>query len=205
MISILFGPIASGKSTFAAAAAGRGAVIINDDAIVNAVHAGQYSQYQEGLKPLYKAVELVLITHAVALGRDVVIDRPNRKRATRDRYRLLAETLDTESVLVVFRDGRFDGDQDGERRFVADSRGLTSGAWRSIAKSHAKTVDELTTEERVQYTSVDRVPWDPELYRDANAAALKRRDDALRGQLDPESWPDCKRLAKEGIMGCIQK
>ena len=76
-VEILVGFIASGKSTYSKHRASQGAIVINDDAIVNAVHSNIYELYDKNLKPLYKAVENTILEMALALNRDVVIDRPN--------------------------------------------------------------------------------------------------------------------------------
>ena len=57
MIKVLVGHISSGKTTYSSQCAREGWVIINDDAIVNAVHGGDYTLYDKQWKPLYKGCE----------------------------------------------------------------------------------------------------------------------------------------------------
>lgn len=72
-LEILFGPVASGKSTYSRRRASDGALIANDDAIVLAVHGGEYSLYAKELKPVYKALRGLVAQFGAALGRDVII------------------------------------------------------------------------------------------------------------------------------------
>jgi len=52
-IQILVGMIASGKSTYSKHAARLGFIVVNDDAIVNAVHGEDYTLYDKKLKLLW--------------------------------------------------------------------------------------------------------------------------------------------------------
>lgn len=160
MIEILFGPIASGKSTYARKRAEEGAIIVNDDAIVTALHGGNYSLYRETLKPVYKAAQSAMISHALIDRQDVVVDTTARHRPTRDRLRLTALAFDTSSRLVIFRRGYFSGVEDGERRYEADPRGLTLEQWRDIGRRHAGTYDPLTPSEEKLYTYITDIDWE---------------------------------------------
>ena len=53
MLELLVGPIASGKSTYSNKAAKEGAIIVNDDAIVTALHGGDHTLYDKALKPRF--------------------------------------------------------------------------------------------------------------------------------------------------------
>jgi dephospho-CoA kinase len=75
MIEVCCGHIASGKSTYCRERADAGWIIINDDSIVSAVHAQNYLLYAEDLKPLYKSIEDHILHTAVAMEKNVVIDR----------------------------------------------------------------------------------------------------------------------------------
>ena len=150
-VEILVGPIASGKSTFATFRAKEGAIVINDDAIVNAVHANQYALYDETLKPLYKAVENTILQAALSLGRDVVIDRPNYSKAMRRRYIGLAKSVDAMVNVVHFE--RVDPNEHARRRAHSDARGYTQEYWLEVAMAHdiqyeqpelSEGVDEIT-------------------------------------------------------------
>jgi len=158
---ILYGPIASGKSTYAREAADGGAVIVNDDAIVTALHGGNYQGYIDELKPLYKATQTSIITHTLAMGLwDVVVDSTGLRRATRDRLRLLGEAFDVPVNLVVFREGIFWGEEDGDRRYDADPRGHTRLYWRKVGEAHAKKLEPLTANETRVYNHVLWIPWE---------------------------------------------
>jgi dephospho-CoA kinase len=74
-IQVLVGMIASGKSTYAKNAARRGVICVNDDAVVNLVHADDYTLYDKSLKILYKSIENHIISMALAMSRTVLVDR----------------------------------------------------------------------------------------------------------------------------------
>jgi hypothetical protein len=61
MMEILVGPIASGKSTYARKRAAEGALIINDDALVAMLHAGDDTRYNTHNKNTYNAIETAAI------------------------------------------------------------------------------------------------------------------------------------------------
>lgn len=100
-LEILIGMIASGKSTYCKKRALEGAIVINDDSIVNALHANEYTKYNKGLKPLYKAIENLSISWGLAHDLDVLIDRPNLNSNTRRRYIELARAADCEVIEAV--------------------------------------------------------------------------------------------------------
>jgi predicted kinase len=135
-VRVLVGMIASGKSTYAREAARRqGAVIVNDDAIVQAVHGGDYSLYDKALKPLYKSVENHIAAVAVALGRDVVVDRgTNVSSAARRRWLGLASSLDCWAEAVVF--GNAGPATHAGRRCEDDPRGHDYDYWLRVATAH---------------------------------------------------------------------
>lgn len=133
-IEILVGTIASGKSTYCRARAKDGAIIINDDAIVTALHGGQYDLYDKTIKPLYKAVELSILMSAICLGRDVVIDRPNLTKLSRAKYIAPAKAMEcyVEIILFEFKDARVHA----LRRAADDTRGYNFGYWERVAQVH---------------------------------------------------------------------
>lgn len=133
-LEILVGPIASGKSTYCNQAAERGAVIVNDDSIVNLIHAGNYKLYDESLKPLYKITENTIIQTALAMGRRVIIDRPNHSRAMRRRYIGLGHAFDALVVIVMF--DREKPIVHAKRRMSSDSRGHSLDYWLMVAQKH---------------------------------------------------------------------
>lgn len=132
MIEILIGNIASGKSTYCSKRANEGAVILNDDAIVNGLHCDQYELYDKELKPLYKSVENQIVTSALTLGRDVVVDRGlNLTPSSRRRFIGLGHSLDSEVVAVIFS---FEDPQvHADRRKRHDLRNHTPEYWLKVA------------------------------------------------------------------------
>lgn len=158
MIELLCGMIASGKSTYSKRRAREGAVIVNDDSIVMAVHAGQYDLYDESFKPIYKGIETNMVMLALAAGKDVVIDRPCESAKTRQRYVSLGHAFGVEVVCVVF-------DKDTAavhaiRRFESDARGMSLETWLFVAESHERLFEHPSQEE-----GFDRLiyhHWSPE-------------------------------------------
>lgn len=127
--------IASGKSTYARNAARAGFVVVNDDAIVNAVHGGEYSLYDEKLKPLYKSVENHIVSMAVALGRPILIDRgTNISLRARARWIALANALDVPCSAIEVRPEQVEAH--ARRRFEADARDHSYEYWLAAAESH---------------------------------------------------------------------
>jgi hypothetical protein len=166
MIKILFGPIASGKSTYARRSAEGGAFVVNDDAIVMACHGGVYAAYEELHKPLYKLLELQIIHYAVHDGADVIIDRPNLKRNTRERYIQIANALDVTCGIVTFRGGAFSGVSDGYRRWASDDRGHDLEYWHEVGCQHARQVEEPSDIEWQAYDFIEPIKWDESLFVD---------------------------------------
>ena len=135
-MELLCGPIASGKSTYCRKAANEGAIILNDDSIVTAVHGGDYKLYNKTLKPLYKSVENTLVCMALSMGLRLVIDRPNHSRKMRRRYIGLAHSFDVPVHIVMFK--RETPEIHGERRFKSDARGHTLDYWIDAARAHER-------------------------------------------------------------------
>lgn len=146
MIECLVGTIASGKSTYCKQRANQGAVIINDDAIVEAVHAGNYKLYSKELKPLYKSVETQIFLSAVALGKDIVIDRGlSLTRNSRLRWIGLAKSFDQ---IILARIFKFELPYiHAKRRFDSDSRGLPFIYWWNVALQHTSIYEEPSYDE----------------------------------------------------------
>lgn len=139
MIELLFGMMASGKSTYARRRAEQGAVVVNDDSIVMALGGGDYSLYRKSWKPLYKSVEMHIVCTAVAMGHDVIIDRPNLTRATRARFIALARALEVPPVCVCFPVEH--PEVHAQRRFDTDGRGLSLEQWQAAAVRHSLTIE----------------------------------------------------------------
>lgn len=135
-IIVLVGQIASGKSTYSRMLAQRGCVIVNDDAIVSAVHGGDYALYNKSFKPLYKSVENHIAATALAMKRNVVVDRGvNIRRDSRARWVSLAKSFDVECEAVVFP--METPIIHAYRRFTHDPRGHDVIYWHQVARSHA--------------------------------------------------------------------
>ncbi len=146
MIEVLVGMIASGKSSWAKERAQQGWIIVNDDAVVNAVHADQYTLYSESLKPLYKSVEDHILHVAVAMGRNVLVDRGLSLSATaRQRWIAIGRALDVPVNAVLFE--MFDPAIHAQRRFDADTRGHTFDYWLRVATHHRTLYQEPTIAE----------------------------------------------------------
>lgn len=135
MIQILVGMIASGKSTYARMRAVEGAVVMNDDAVVDLVHAGDHTLYQKALKPLYKSIETHVVTAAILMGKDVIIDRgTNISAKGRKRWIGIATAFDVPCQAVVFK--REPPEVHAARRFQAGDRGKTLEWWLKAAQRH---------------------------------------------------------------------
>jgi len=133
-LELLIGPIASGKSTYCRKAADEGAIILNDDSIVTAVHGGDYRLYSKLLKPLYKSVENTIVCTALVMGLHLIVDRPNHSIKMRRRYIGLAHSFDATVELVMFK--REDPEIHAERRFKSDPRGHSLCYWIDVADYH---------------------------------------------------------------------
>lgn len=146
MIELLCGTIASGKSSYCKQRAKAGAIIINDDSIVEALHAGNYKLYSKELKPLYKAVETQIFLSAVALGRDVIIDRGlSLTKSSRKRWIGLAKSFDQTIIARIFK---FDLPYEhAKRRFNSDNRGLDFIYWWNVALCHTAVYQKPTIDE----------------------------------------------------------
>ena len=138
-MEILVGPVASGKSTYCRNAANEGAIILNDDSIVVAVHGGDYTLYKKEFKPLYKSIENNIVGTALAMNLRVIIDRPNHSRKMRRRYIGMAHSFDAEVEVVVFK--RESPEVHGRRRFESDSRGHSLEYWIEAARYHESLFD----------------------------------------------------------------
>jgi predicted kinase len=127
---ILVGNIGSGKSTWVKEQ-GKGALIINDDSIVLAVHGGADKSYSTGLKPLYKTIENIIFGFAATNNLDIVVDRPNLSIRTRRRYVGLAHSFDmnVQAIIFPFENPRLHA----ERRMKDDGRGYTVEYWERVA------------------------------------------------------------------------
>ena len=149
-LEILIGTIASGKSTYCTKRAEQGAIIVNDDAIVTALHGGNYKLYNKNLKPLYKAVELSIMMHSLIGGLDVVIDRPNLTRASRAKYLAPAVAMEFQVGFVVFpfKEPKVHA----IRRCTDNTRGYDFAYWRRVAEHQIGQYEPPEVDEGQSYT-----------------------------------------------------
>lgn len=156
MLEVLVGMIASGKSSYARERAQEGWIIINDDSIVNAVHADQYTLYDEALKPLYKSIENHILYVARAMGKNVLVDRGlSLSLDARQRWLALGRSLDIPVVAVLF--DVFEPEVHAQRRTDTDARGHDYDYWLRVARRHHSTYIPPTTAEG--FAEVLRRPW----------------------------------------------
>lgn len=158
-LSILVGPIASAKSTYAQNAAKAGYLCLNDDSIVNMVHADNYTLYDKNLKILYKTIENQIISMGLALNRPVLIDRGlNSNVNGRNRWLALAKSFDVPCEAVVFKN---EGPEvHAKRRAEHDSRGHSYEYWLKVATFHQTNYVEPSLEEgfdKIYYISFEEV------------------------------------------------
>jgi predicted kinase len=156
-MQVLVGMIASGKSSYARNAARCGALVVNDDAIVNLVHGGEYTLYDQNLKVLYKSIESHIVNMASALNRKVLVDRGlNVSVKARQRWVSLARSLDMSCVAMVFEN---EGPEvHAKRRTDHDARGLAYEYWLKVASLHHAAWEVPTQEEG--FDAVDHVSFD---------------------------------------------
>lgn len=134
-IYVLVGMIASGKSTYCKNAAKHGQVIMNDDAIVNMLHADDYTLYDKKLKILYKSIENNIISLGLCMGKTVVIDRGlNVSKSARQRWIATAKSFDVPCEAVVF--AKDSNEVHARRRFDKDARGHSYDYWLKVATEH---------------------------------------------------------------------
>jgi hypothetical protein len=144
-IELLIGMICSFKSGYTRERAVDGALTVNDDSIVMALHGGYYKGYREELKPIYKDFEYQIITTGRFADLDVVIDRPCFKKDTRQRYIQIAKSLDCdiEAILFPIEDYKIHA----QRRYDNDNRGLNLETWQKIAYEHASQFEKVNYHE----------------------------------------------------------
>ena len=146
-IQVLCGTIASGKSSYSKQEASKGAIIINDDAIVNALHGDNYKLYNPSLTPLYKSVENHIASIAVSLKVPVIIvDRgTNLTIASRRRWIGIAHSLNVKCEALCFQ--MESPDIHAHRRWREDNRGYAGAYWLDVAKHHFKIYEPPTIAE----------------------------------------------------------
>lgn len=145
-LTLLVGQISSGKSTYCKQRVNEGAVIINDDSIVESLHAGVYTLYDKKLKTLYKTVENTILATAISLGVDVIIDRPNLRIESRARYISIARSFDVEEIeAYVFQFAS--PEEHAYRRFQSDARGHSYEYWLRVAREKSQSYQPVFYDE----------------------------------------------------------
>lgn len=145
-LQILVGMIASGKSSYCKNIACKGYLCVNDDAIVNMLHADQYTLYDKNLKLLYKSIENNIISSALCMNKNVVIDRGlNISFQGRQRYIALAKSFDVLCEAIVF--AKEDPEVHATRRAKSDPRGYDLNYWTNVANTHNGLYCEPTLQE----------------------------------------------------------
>ena len=145
-IQVLVGMIASGKSTYAKNAAKTGVLCVNDDALVNMLHADDYTLYDKKLKILYKSIENQAISTILAMGRTTIVDRGlNVSTAGRQRWIALAKSFDVPCEAIVLP---YQGPEiHARRRFESDAPGHEYDYWFRVANHHHNQYCVPTLEE----------------------------------------------------------
>lgn len=131
-VQVCVGTVAAGKSTFAKKRAREGALVLNDDNIVNALHGNNYSLYEKELKPVYKGIGYAILSYGILAGRDVVVDRLNIKKSTRKRYITAVESMDAEVEAVIFP--MVHPKQHARWRVASNARGASYEKWLEVAE-----------------------------------------------------------------------
>lgn len=154
---VLIGMIASGKSTYCKKAAKSGCVIMNDDAIVNLVHAEEYVLYDKKLKILYKSLENQVISLGLALNKSVVVDRGlNISVQGRKRWLALANSFDVPCEAVCFLN---EGPEiHAKRRVEGDNRGYNYDYWLKVAQKHHESFVKPSLEEG--FNAIHQISFD---------------------------------------------
>lgn len=133
-VQVLIGMIASGKSTYAKNAAAAGAIVINDDALVKAIHADDYTLYSKQLKIIYKTTENHILGMALAMGRLALIDRGlNISKRGRKRWISMAHSFDVPCEALVFNN---EGPEVHAKRRSENGRGHPYEYWLRVAEHH---------------------------------------------------------------------
>ena len=154
---LLCGPIAAGKTTYCLNAARQGILSINDDAIVNMLHANDYTLYQKQLKILYKNIENMIVGNVLSMNRSIIVDRGlNSNLSARKRWISLANSFDVPVEAIIFKN---EGPEvHATRRWQSDSRGHTYDYWLKVATRHQEMQSEPTLDEG--FDKVHRISYE---------------------------------------------
>lgn len=123
---LLVGNVGCGKSFLAKRLAKRGAIVVNNDNLLQMYH-GEYT-YDSDLREFYHEVEDVTIKQALKSGRSVVIDRTNIDEKSRKRFIDIGHIHGVKITSFDFGPGQ---DMQLQRR-LNDPKGQTIDTWRSV-------------------------------------------------------------------------
>lgn len=155
-IHVLVGMIASGKSTYCNEAVHHGCLVVNDDAIVNLLHADEYTLYDNSLKIIYKSIENNILSLGLCMGRIVLVDRGvNVSKAARQRWVAMARSFDVKCKAIVFP--KATPEVHAERRAKSDGRGHDYDYWFNVAKKHDSIYSVPTFDEG--FDEIYNVQW----------------------------------------------
>lgn len=140
---MLVGMIASGKSSYCKNAAKAGHLTLNDDSVVNMLHADNYSLYAKELKVLYKSIETSIASLALCHGKSIIIDRGvNVSDKGRKRWLALAGSYDVPCEAIIFPHTHTS--VHATRRVKHDGRGYGFEYWFDVANHHESIYVEPT-------------------------------------------------------------
>jgi len=128
---ILVGNIGTGKSTFARLLADMDRntnVVVSLDAITTMIGAGNYGNYDEKKKPLYKQILVSAIEAGLSAGFDIIVDDTNIE-AKRRKW-LLGIVKKREVQTVCYNFGK--GDSFTLWRRMAEPKGINPYEWSRI-------------------------------------------------------------------------
>ena len=127
---LLVGNVGCGKSFLAKRLTKRGAIAINNDALLQTFHGGEYT-YDSNLKEFYHECEREIFSNALMTGRSIVVDRTNMDKKSRQRFIEPSQKYpDLEVVVFDFGPGT---DISLQRRLNSPKE-QTAKTWTSVHK-----------------------------------------------------------------------
>ena len=144
---LLVGNIGCGKSFLAKRLSKRGAIVINNDALLKTFHGGEYT-YDLNLSKFYRSVEESAIHAALDTGRSVVIDRTNINKQSRSRFIHIGK--DMYNARIVSFDFGPGQDMQLQRR-LDDPQGQTAETWKCVYKMMQEKYEKPSNDERIDY------------------------------------------------------
>jgi tRNA uridine 5-carbamoylmethylation protein Kti12 len=146
MIEILVGVPGCGKSTYAKSKARIGWIVVDLDAIVTMLHGGDYTQYDENLNGLYKAIQNNIIQSALLAHLDIVVDRCNNLSSTRRQIIDLAKQFNVPVNIIYwpYCDENFDLLLS---RRMKNSRGYDKRRWSEVILRIGNAMEPPTDQE----------------------------------------------------------